>query len=72
MASGIHDQSDAADPRDGWAFVDMQTQLPEEFLLMTDRFSMAHSLEARVPFLDHTFAEQMFRIPSGLERARII
>ena len=30
----------------------MRTQLPEEFLFMTDRFSMAHSLEARVPFLD--------------------
>lgn len=31
---------------------DLNTQLPYEFLFMTDRFSMAHSMEARTPFLD--------------------
>lgn len=51
--------------RDGVAYVDFQTQLPEEFLMMTDRFSMAHSLEARVPFLDHEFIETVFRIPAA-------
>jgi asparagine synthase (glutamine-hydrolysing) len=49
--------------RNGVAYVDLQTQLPEEFLLMTDRFSMAHSLEARTPFLDHIFAERVLSIP---------
>lgn len=39
-------------PRNAAPFIDFQTQLPEEFLLMTDRFSMAWSLEARTPFLD--------------------
>jgi asparagine synthase (glutamine-hydrolysing) len=29
--------------------------------------TMAHSLEARVPFLDHKFAEQMMLIPSRLK-----
>jgi asparagine synthase (glutamine-hydrolysing) len=52
--------------RDGVAYVDFQTQLPEEFLMMTDRFSMAHSLEARVPFLDHEFVETVFRIPASV------
>lgn len=51
--------------RDGVAYVDFQTQLPEEFLMMTDRFSMAHSLEARVPFLDHEFIETVFSIPAA-------
>ncbi|HEX6044446.1 MAG TPA: asparagine synthase (glutamine-hydrolyzing) [Pyrinomonadaceae bacterium] len=52
--------------RDAVAYVDFQTQLPEEFLMMTDRFSMAHSLEARVPFLDHQFVETVFRIPASV------
>ncbi len=42
--------------------VDLRVQLPEEFLFMTDRFSMAHSLEARTPFLDRQFVEQMLLI----------
>ena len=37
-----------------------------EFLHVTDRFSMAHSIEARVPFLDHTLVETVMRIPANL------
>lgn len=54
-------ESDSA--RNNVAFVDFKLQLPEEFLLVTDRFSMAHSVEARVPFLDHTLVELVFSIP---------
>ena len=43
--------------RNRCAAVDFRAQLPDEFLLMTDRFSMAHSLEARTPFLDKDFVE---------------
>jgi asparagine synthase (glutamine-hydrolysing) len=42
---------------------DFGQQLPEEFLMMTDRFSMAHSLEMRTPFLDITFSEKINSIP---------
>ena len=49
--------SGTQDLRNGLAAVDFRTQLAEEFLLMPDRFSMAHSLEARVPFLGHVFVE---------------
>lgn len=59
----LYEASGADNPRNGFAWVDMQNQLSEEFLLMTDRFSMAHSLEARVPFLDHVFVERMLSIP---------
>ncbi|MEO5355841.1 MAG: asparagine synthase (glutamine-hydrolyzing) [Nitrospirae bacterium YQR-1] len=48
--------------RNGVAYIDFQLQLPEEFLLVTDRFSMAHSLEARVPFLDHELIETVFKM----------
>jgi len=66
MLENIYEESGAVEMRNGVAYVDMRTQLPDEFLLMTDRFSMAHSLEARVPFLDHVFVERMLSIPSEM------
>src|SRR5207253_8098203 len=62
----LYDASQAQELRDGLAAVDFRTQLPEEFLFMTDRFSMAHSLEARVPFLDHRLVEKVFRISAPM------
>ena len=62
----LYDASEAHDLRNGLAAVDFRTQLAEEFLFMTDRFSMAHSLEARVPFLDHVLVETVFRIPPSI------
>lgn len=47
------------------AWTDIQVQLPEEFLFMTDRFSMAHAVEARTPFLDKEFAEFIYSIPAS-------
>lgn len=66
ILQGLYRQAATSDPRNGIAYVDFKTQLPEEFLLLTDRFSMAHSVEARVPFLDHTMVELAFRIPSSV------
>ncbi len=62
----LYDDSHAPDLRNGLASVETRTQLAEEFLFMTDRFSMAHSLEARVPFLDHVLVERVFRIPPSI------
>jgi asparagine synthase (glutamine-hydrolysing) len=47
-------------------YLDTATQLPDEFLHMTDRFSMAHSLEARTPFLDNELVDLVMRIPPEL------
>lgn len=52
--------------RDRSAFTDIETQLPEEFLMMTDRFSMAHSLEARAPFLDTELVKLALSIPAEI------
>jgi asparagine synthase (glutamine-hydrolysing) len=52
--------------RDGVACLDVETQLPEEFLMMTDRFSMAHSVEARTPFLDSEFVDLVRTIPARI------
>lgn len=59
----IWNQSNTSNPRNAVAYVDFHLQLPEEFLLVTDRFSMAHSVEARTPFLDHQLVELAFKLP---------
>lgn len=42
---------------------DLQFRLPEYLLARVDRMSMAASVEARVPYLDHRLVEQAMRIP---------
>jgi asparagine synthase (glutamine-hydrolysing) len=63
ILSRLFDRRQPGGPRNATAALDMRTQLPDEFLAMTDRFSMAHSVEARVPFLDHQFVEFCLTIP---------
>ncbi len=46
---------------------DQKAQLPENFLMKTDKMTTAHSLEGRVPFLDHEFVEYANRIPIRLK-----
>ncbi|MGP9801166.1 asparagine synthase (glutamine-hydrolyzing) [Rheinheimera sp. NSM] len=45
---------------------DRQTQLPDDLLLLTDKMTMATSLECRVPFLDHKMVELAVSIPPAL------
>jgi asparagine synthase (glutamine-hydrolysing) len=51
----------------GLQYLDMKTYLVDDILTKVDRVSMLNSLEVRVPFLDHKFAELSFRIPSTLK-----
>ena len=46
---------------------DMETYLPDDELRKADRLSMWHSLEVRVPFLDHKLVEFVATIPSQLK-----
>jgi asparagine synthase (glutamine-hydrolysing) len=66
LLQAVYDESGSTSPRDSVVYLDVATQLADEFLLMTDRFSMAHSLEARTPYLDHQLVELVARIPSEL------
>jgi asparagine synthase (glutamine-hydrolysing) len=47
--------------------LDCGLYLPDTLMTKVDIASMAHSLEARSPFLDHQFMEFVARIPSNLK-----
>ena len=48
-------------------FTDLMTYLPGDLLPLTDRMSMAHSIEARAPFLDPDLVEFMATVPPELK-----
>jgi asparagine synthase (glutamine-hydrolysing) len=54
----------ADDPLQTTLYLDGQLALVDLMLHYFDRASMAHSLEVRVPFLDHEFVELCARIPA--------
>ena len=57
----------SADDLNRMLSVDADTQLPDDLLLLTDRMSMAVSLECRVPLLDHELVELAARIPEDVK-----
>jgi asparagine synthase (glutamine-hydrolysing) len=52
------------DPLSQLLYLDTKTYLPGDILTKVDRMSMAASLEARVPILDHLFVERVTAFPS--------
>ncbi|KGJ95958.1 XrtA/PEP-CTERM system amidotransferase [Thalassotalea sp. ND16A] len=60
------DKVSSLDPIKIAQYLDMKTYLVGDILTKVDRASMAHSLEVRVPFLDHKFVEWGFSVPSQL------
>lgn len=55
------------DPLDRALYVDVKTYLVDDILTKVDKMSMAVSLEARVPLLDHRLVEFAATVPSSLK-----
>jgi asparagine synthase (glutamine-hydrolysing) len=56
-------RTDAEEDLEKILYLDMKLYLQDNMLVKIDRASMAHSLEARVPYLDHEVVEFFCRIP---------
>jgi asparagine synthase (glutamine-hydrolysing) len=52
-------------------YVDLKTSLPDDLLALTDRMSMAASIECRAPLVDHELIELASRMPSSLKIRRM-
>lgn len=60
-------RSPTDDPLSMIQYLDMKTYLVGDILTKVDRASMAHSLEVRVPFLDHPLAEWVSGLPTDVK-----
>jgi asparagine synthase (glutamine-hydrolysing) len=54
-------------PLSWMSYMDLNLTLPELLLMRVDKMSMAASLEARAPFLDHKFVELAMSIPQSVK-----
>jgi asparagine synthase (glutamine-hydrolysing) len=50
-------------------YLELKNRLPELLLMRVDKITMASSVEARVPFLDHALVEFSIRVPTALKLA---
>jgi len=58
-----------SDPVNGRLATDRETFLPGDLLPKVDRMSMAHSLEVRVPYLDHEVVDMVLPLPGSLKQS---
>ena len=63
LIANAYDAAHARDPVDRMLSADSQIRLPDHPVMISDRMTMAHGLEARSPFMDHTIAEYMAQVP---------
>ncbi|HYL92214.1 MAG TPA: asparagine synthase (glutamine-hydrolyzing) [Alphaproteobacteria bacterium] len=67
VLAGYFARSMSGDSLNQSIYTDMKTSLPDDLLALTDKMTMAASLECRAPFMDHELVELTSRIPSQLK-----
>lgn len=67
-ARRFFEECNASDYHEKIMDVDLRLWLPDDLLTKVDRATMAHSLEARVPYLDHRFVEFAATLPVSLKQ----
>ena len=67
LLDGPFDRAASRDFATQMTLVDMETYLPGDILTKVDRMTMAVSLEARVPLLDHPLVEFAASLPASLK-----
>jgi len=70
LVRAVFDECPARDPQNRQQYHDCRTLLPDQVLTFNDRLSMAHSIEMRVPFLDHRLVEYVTGLPGELKIRR--
>ena len=61
------DHSGAEETLSGLMYIDSTVFLPDDLMIKNDRMTMAHSLEARVPFTDPELTAFLATVPAGLK-----
>ena len=81
LGAGTHDdtveywaallpQMEHIDDLSGFQLLEIRSSLPDELLMFGDKLSMAHGLEARVPYLDRSVVEFAQRLDTSLKIRR--
>jgi asparagine synthase (glutamine-hydrolysing) len=63
----ILERQPGADFSQQMSYVELRNRLPELLLMRVDKFSMAHSLEARAPFLDPALVTYALSLPAAVK-----
>lgn len=71
IQSDLHDRKPDVDFLAQMAYFEFRHRLPELLLMRIDKVTMAHGLEARVPFLDHRLVEYTMMIPESVKVPRL-
>ena len=70
FARPLEPQMAKLDELGGFQLLEVRSSLPDELLMYADKLSMAHGLEARVPYLDRTVVEFAQRLDSHFKVRR--
>ncbi len=63
--SDLEPMMEGSDELGGFQFLEVRSSLPDELLMYGDKLSMAHGLEARVPYLDQEVVEYVERLSAS-------